>query len=331
MLRLHITAVFIGCLLDACFGDPLFLWHPVCGFGTMINWLEKKLRAYFPEGEKGERRAGTWLVILVLLAAGGVPFFILWVSYHVSFVFGIAVESILCYQMMAWHSLRKESMKVYRGFLNGDIEEARKAVSMIVGRDTKELTDIGITKAAVETVAENTSDGIIAPLISMVLFGGVGVYLYKAVNTMDSMVGYKSDRYLNFGRSAAKLDDLLNFIPARISAVLMIAAGSLCELLSGGKKNPVNPYNGKNGFRTWKRDRFNHKSPNSAQTESVCAGVLQIELAGNAWYFGKLYEKPVIGDSIRPVEYKDILRANVLMTVTYILAFIPVGCLFLFG
>lgn len=331
MLRLHIAAVLIGCLLDVCFGDPTFLWHPVCGFGTMINWLEKKLRAHFPEDEKGERRAGTWLVILVLLAAGGVPFFILWGCYHLSFVLGIAVESILCYQMMAWHSLRKESMKVYRGFLKGDIEEARKAVAMIVGRDTKELTDIGITKAAVETVAENTSDGIIAPLIYMALFGGVGVYLYKAVNTMDSMVGYKNDRYLNFGRSAAKLDDLLNFIPARISAVLMLAAGSLCQLILGGKRNPGNPYNGKNGFRIWKRDRFNHKSPNSAQTESVCAGVLQIELAGNAWYFGKLYEKPVIGDPIRPVEYKDIPRANVLMTVTYILALIPVGCLFLFG
>lgn len=321
MFNYHITAVLIGCFLDACFGDPLFLWHPVCGIGNLISWLEKKLRSVFPKDETGERQAGVWLVLLVLLAAGGFSFGLLSVSYSLSPIAGLAVESIMCYQMMAWHSLRKESMKVYRAFLKQDTEEARQAVSMIVGRDTKNLTDMGITKAAVETVAENTSDGVIAPLIFMTLFGGTGVFLYKAVNTMDSMVGYKNDRYLWFGRCAAKLDDLVNFVPARLSAFFMLAAGYLCQLFYGGK------YNGRNGFRIFKRDRFNHKSPNSAQTESACAGILQIELAGNAWYFGTLYEKPVIGDPVRAVEYEDILRANRLMTVTYILALIPVGIL----
>lgn len=319
MFKYHITAVLMGCFLDACFGDPLFLWHPVCAIGNLISWLEKKLRTVFPKNETGERQAGVWLVVLMLLAAGGLSFGLLFVSYGISPITGLVVESIMCYQMMAWHSLRKESMKVYHAFLKKDIEQARQAVSMIVGRDTKSLSDIGITKAAVETVAENTSDGVIAPLIFMTLFGGTGVFLYKAVNTMDSMVGYKNDRYLWFGRCAARLDDVVNFIPARISALLMMAAGFLCQLFSRGSF-----YCGKNGFRIWKRDRFNHKSPNSAQTESACAGILQIELAGNAWYFGTLYEKPVIGEPLRAVEYEDITRVNVLMTATYILALIPV-------
>ena len=318
MFKYHLTAVLIGCLLDACLGDPLFLWHPVCAIGNLISWLEKKLRFVFPKNETGERQAGVWLVVLVLLASGGISFALLSVSYSLSPIAGLAMESVMCYQMMAWHSLRKESMKVYRAFLKQNTEEARLAVSMIVGRDTDNLSDIGITKAAVETVAENTSDGVIAPLIFMTLFGGTGVFLYKAVNTMDSMVGYKNDRYLWFGRCAAKLDDLVNFVPARLSALFMLAAGWLCQLIYGEK------YNGRNGLYIWKRDRFNHKSPNSAQTESACAGILQIELAGNAWYFKTLYEKPVIGDPVRAVEYADIARANVLMTVTYILALVPV-------
>ncbi|MFV0239611.1 MAG: adenosylcobinamide-phosphate synthase CbiB [Lacrimispora sphenoides] len=328
MIRLHLAAVLTGCFLDLCFGDPRWLWHPVCGMGSLISWLEKKLREMFPKGEVGERRAGLWLVILVLLITGTVSGAILWTSYSFSPYVGFLIESIMCGQMMAWRSLREESMKVHKAFSNGDVEGARQAVSMIVGRDTKVLSEEGITKAAVETVAENTSDGIIAPLLFMALFGGVGVYLYKAVNTMDSMVGYKNDRYLWFGRAAAKLDDACNFIPARLSAALMIGAGYVCQLFYGIRKKR-NPYSGRNGLVIFKRDRFNHKSPNSAQTEAVCAGALQIQLAGNACYFGKLYEKPTIGDAVRPVEYEDIPRANCLMTVTYVLALIPVFLLFL--
>lgn len=329
MIRLHLTAVLAGCFLDMCIGDPRWLWHPVCGIGSLISWLEKKLRKAFPAGEREELAAGVWLVVLVLfitcILSGG----IVAAAYRISPCTGVLIEAVMCFQMMAWRSLGKESMKVCKALENGDVEEARHAVSMIVGRDTERLTDTGIAKAAIETVAENTSDGIIAPLLFMTLFGGPGVFLYKAVNTMDSMVGYKNDKYLWFGRAAARLDDVCNLIPARLSALFMIGAGYLCQLfyaLSGKKENP---YNGKNGYMIFKRDRFNHKSPNSAQTEAVCAGVLQIQLAGNAFYFGKLYEKPTIGDDIRPVEYGDIRRANRLMTVTYGLALIPVLLLFL--
>lgn len=328
MIRLHLAAVLAGCFLDLCFGDPRFLLHPVCGIGSLISWLEKKLRKRFPKGETGERRAGLWLVILVLLVTGALSGAILWTAYFLSPYAGFLIESVMCGQMMAWRSLREESMKVYKAFLSGDAEGARTAVSMIVGRDTKDLSEEGITKAAVETVAENTSDGIIAPLLYMALFGGVGVFLYKAVNTMDSMVGYKNERYLWFGRAAARLDDICNFIPARLSAALMIGAGYVCQLLYGIKRKG-NPYSGRNGLMIFKRDRFNHKSPNSAQTEAVCAGALQIQLAGNAYYFGKLYEKPTIGDPVKPVEYEDIPRANHLMTVTYVLGLIPVFLLFL--
>lgn len=323
MIRLHLFAVLAGCALDACFGDPRFLWHPVCAIGWLIAKLEAFLRCHFPKGEKGELKAGIWLVILVLTAAGAFSFGLLLAAYALSPMIGFGIEALMCGQMMAWRSLRTESMKVGKALMKGDIEGARTAVSMIVGRDTAALTDIGITKAAVETVAENTSDGILAPLFYMVLFGGVGIYLYKAVNTMDSMVGYKNDTYFWFGRAAARLDDFCNFIPARLSALLMLLAGYLCQLFY---RKPGNcPYSGQNGLRIFIRDRFNHKSPNSAQTEAVCAGVLQIQLAGNAWYFGTLYEKPFIGDAIRPVEYRDIQRANCLMTTAYVLALLIVA------
>ncbi|WP_124066727.1 adenosylcobinamide-phosphate synthase CbiB [Clostridium sp. E02] len=324
MIRLHLTAVLLGCFLDLCFGDPDWLWHPVCAIGSLINWLEKKLRNRFSKDRKGEQSSGLILVILVLLTTGGLSLGILMIAYMASPYVGLLMESLLCYQMMAWHSLKKESMKVYYAFQRQDLEGARYAVSMIVGRDTKELTDVGITKAAVETIAENTSDGIIAPFLFMVCFGGVGGALYKAVNTMDSMIGYQNERYLWFGRAAAKLDDIINYLPARISAGLMIGAGYICQFFHSLYEKKENPYSGSCGLRIFLRDRFNHKSPNSAQTEAVCAGVLQVELAGNARYFGTLYEKPTIGDPIRSIEYEDIRRANVLMSVTYLLALLPV-------
>ena len=324
MIRYHILAALAGCALDALFGDPRRIPHPVCGIGTLIAWLEARLRKWFPADAKSERRAGAVMVSSVLLITGLAAALILTAAYAVHPLAGLAVESVMCGQMMAWRSLRKESMKVYDALAAGDVEGARKAVSMIVGRDTASLSDLGITKAAVETVAENTSDGIIAPLFYMVLGGGTGIFLYKAVNTMDSMVGYKNDRYINFGRTAARLDDGCNYIPSRLSAFFMIAAGFLLEAAEGagrrlkkGDEAGIRHYSGTGGIRIFKRDRYNHKSPNSAQTESVCAGVLGIRLAGNACYFGRLYEKPTIGDADRPVEYADIRRANALMTGTY--------------
>ena len=214
----------------------------------------------------------------------------------------------MCYQMLAVKSLKDESMRVFEELKKGDLEGARYAVSMIVGRDTKALDEAGVTKAAVETVAENTSDGIIAPLFYMAIGGPVLMFFYKGVNTMDSMVGYKNEKYLNFGRYAAKFDDIMNYIPARISALLMIAASYVCG------------FDGKNAAKIYKRDRYNHASPNSAQTEAVMAGALDIQLAGNAYYFGKLYEKPTIGDDIRSVESQDIKRANCLLYVSSAMA-----------
>lgn len=222
----------------------------------------------------------------------------------------------MTYQILAVKCLKVESMKVYQSLTKEGIEEARKAVAMIVGRDTAVLDGTGVAKAAIETVAENTSDGVIAPMLYTALGGPVLGFLYKAVNTMDSMIGYKNEKYLNFGRTAAKLDDVCNYLPSRISAYLMIAAAYL-----GGSD-----FSGKGAYRIYKRDRRNHASPNSAQTESVCAGALGIQLAGDAVYFGKVVKKPHIGDDTRPVEYEDIRRANRLMYLTAWLG--ETGCLF---
>ena len=219
---------------------------------------------------------------------------------------GMVVEAVMTYQILAARCLQVESGKVWKQLKAGNVEAAREAVSMIVGRDTQNLTEEGVAKAAIETVAENTSDGVIAPMLYMALGGPVLGFLYKAVNTMDSMVGYKNDRYLHFGRAAAKLDDVVNFLPARISALLMIGAAFL-----SGKS-----YNGRQAWRIWHRDSRKHASPNSAQTESVCAGALEIQLAGDASYFGKVVKKPYIGDPKRQVEYEDIRRANRLMNRT---------------
>ena len=257
---------------------------------------------------KNERFGGAVMAICVLIICGGVPFAILFFAYRLNYFFGIAIESVICYFMLAAKSLKQAGMSVYKPLKNGDVDGARKSVSMIVGRDTESLDDIGITKAAVETVAENTSDGVIAPLIYMAIGGGVLGCVYKAINTMDSMVGYKNDRYINFGRFAAKLDDIANYIPSRISAYLMIFASKIVG------------YNSRNAYRIFKRDSRNHASPNSAQTESVVAGALEIQLAGDAYYFGKLYKKPFIGDSIKQIKYDNIADSIKLMYMTSVIS-----------
>lgn len=302
MITYHITAMVAGFLLDFLLGDPYWLPHPIRAIGSLIGWLEHKWN--HPE-EKNSRK-GTVMVLLVLAVTGSVTF-LLWAgAYRVHPLLGVVVESIMTYQILATKCLKTESMKVYDALQKQDLEAARKAVSMIVGRDTQSLDENGIAKAAIETVAENTSDGVIAPMLYTAIGGPVLGFLYKAVNTMDSMVGYKSERYLYFGRTAARLDDAVNYMPARISAVLMIAA---C-LLSGSD------YNTKKAWRIYRRDRYQHASPNSAQTEAVCAGALGIRLAGSASYFGKLVEKPYIGDAERAVETEDIKRANHLLYLT---------------
>ncbi len=225
---------------------------------------------------------------------------------------GVAAASLMCWQMYAAKGLRQESMKVYEALAADDREGARRAVSMIVGRDTSALDEEGIIKAAVETVAENTSDGVIAPMFFMTLAGPAGAYFYKSVNTMDSMIGYRNQKYEYFGKCAARLDDLLNFIPARISAILMIFAAAVCALFFKGESGRIDPAR---AMRIFLRDRHLHASPNSAQTESVCAGALGVKLAGPAVYFGRLHEKPFIGDAIRRIEKEDIRRANKMMYI----------------
>ena len=303
------AALFVGCVLDWVFGDPRYLPHPVRLMGRMITWLEGVLR---PRFVGRELTAGRILAAVMCLAWTIFPgaalallgAWLLSLPQPAGGIILVAVESCLCYQLLAARDLCHESMKVCRSMEAGDLEAARANVSMIVGRDTQPLDGAGILRAAVETVAENASDGVIAPLIFLALGGAPLGMLYKAVNTMDSMVGYKNDRYLYFGRAAARLDDALNFLPARIAGVLMCLGGAAAG------------YDGKNAWRIFRRDRKRHKSPNSAHTEAACAGALQLQLAGPNYYFGQLVDKPTIGDDQRPVEALDILRAGRILYAT---------------
>jgi adenosylcobinamide-phosphate synthase len=304
----RVSILLAAFLLDAVVGDPYWLPHPIRWIGNLIGFLDRRLRKCFPASPTGELLGGTVMALIVLLVSFGCAALLLTLCKQVNFALYWAVSVLLCCYMLAPRSLTVESGKVQHALENGTLEEARHAVSMIVGRDTACLDRAGVARAAVETVAENTSDGVIAPLLFMALFGPVGGVVYKAVNTMDSMVGYQNERYQYWGRFAAKLDDLLNFLPARISGVLMCAAAVLLRM------------DGKQAWKIFCRDRMNHKSPNSAQTEAACAGALQLQLGGSNYYFGTLVEKPTIGDPVREVTPQDIGRANRLMYGTALLA-----------
>ncbi|MEG1946385.1 MAG: adenosylcobinamide-phosphate synthase CbiB [Lachnospiraceae bacterium] len=297
----QMTALVLGLLLDAILGDPHGWWHPVIGMGTLITKTEQLVRKRCPKTKQGERVAGVILVLVVVVLSVLIPMVLLVAAYQTHIVLGILIEAVMCDTMLAAKSLKTESMKVWKALEEEDLAAGRRAVSMIVGRDTQNLDETGVISATVETVAENTSDGVIAPLLYMGLFGALGGFFYKAINTMDSMVGYKNETYRYFGTPAAKLDDVVNFIPARISGVVMILAAFLCGM------------DGKGAARIFKRDRLNHASPNSAETEAVMAGALGVQLAGDAWYFGVKHEKPTIGDARRKVERQDIARSNRLM------------------
>lgn len=309
-MRYGIYACIIGFILDLIVGDPHWIYHPIRLIGKLISSTEKLIRHCFPKTKTGERIGGIVLAIIVMIISTGIPLVLLIICYKTNVYLGIIIEGIFCYQLLATKSLKDESMKVYKALKDKDIEKARYAVSMIVGRDTKSLDEVGITKAAVETVAENTSDGSIAPLIAIIIGGAPLGFLYKSINTMDSMIGYKNDKYINIGRFAAKLDDVVNYIPARFSAYMMILSAYMLGM------------DGKNAYRIYKRDRYKHASPNSAHTESVCAGALRIRLAGDAYYFGKLHKKEYIGDALREIEIEDIKRANRLLYMCAFLSFV---------
>lgn len=302
-----VAAAFI---LDLIFGDPHFLPHPIRLIGLLISGSEKALRKVFPKNKSGEFTAGILLNIIVLAVSFVVPYYILqglnlvhpWLKY--------IAETLFCYQIFAGKSLKQESMRVYKHIKAGDLPNSRKYLSWIVGRDTESLDFKQITKAVIETIAENGSDGVIAPMIFMLIGGAPLGFLYKGVNTLDSMVGYKNEKYINFGKFSAIVDDIFNFIPARITGLAMVIGAFFIGL------------DGKNAWKMFLRDRHNHASPNSANPESACAGALNIQLAGDAYYFGKLYKKKTIGDDNRPVCPEDIVKSANLMYAASILSLI---------
>ena len=293
--------IIMGFILDLLIGDPYFLPHPIRLIGRVIQIMENILRRSFPKDAMGEKYAGISLAILVPAIIYFGYSLILMLASTLPQGLYISLQVWLCYQLLAARCLADESNKVRLALLDDDIEQARKAVSMIVGRDTDSLDAIGITKAAIETIAENLADAEIAPLFFLVLGGIPLMACYKAVNTLDSMVGYKNEKYFYFGWASAKLDDLWNYLPARISGILIIISAFFLG------------YDGQNAWRIFWRDRYQHKSPNSAQSEAACAGALSLQLAGPISYGGIKQSKPTIGDAQRLAQPDDILRANKLM------------------
>ena len=366
-LLLFELSIIFGFLLDLLLADPEKLPHPVVIIGKGISFLEKHLRQIFPDTPEGRRAGGAVMAVLIpvttFIVTAGLCI-LAWIIHPLVF---FLLHTLWCWQAVAIRGLAKEAKNVYRCLTADGADEAqesenaadenaqtqadeaipisrliaaRKAVSRIVGRDTQALDAAGVTRAAVETVAENYSDGVIAPYFYM-MFGGAPLALtYKSVNTMDSMVGYKNETYIDFGRVPAHLDDAAGYIPARLGALIWILAAAtvtsgvrrrFAEISSNtavaGASNLAAEEAGRNeveaaalksapvfgmkgAWRIWRRDNRNHASPNSAQTESACAGALGVQLAGPAYYFGEFYDKPTIGDALRPIEPEDILRTN---------------------
>ena len=305
-----LLAAVCGFVLDLALGDPAWMPHPVVFMGRCIARLETALRRAFPATPKGELAAGCVLAAVLPLGTLAVTGLVVWLCGRVHPALGFVLQTVWCWQALAMRGLRDESRNVQRALTGDTLDAARKAVGRIVGRDTAALTDAGVTKAAVETVAENFADGVMAPMLYMFLGGAPLALCYKSINTMDSMVGYKNDRYLYFGRAAARLDDAASYLPARLAALLLVVAAALTGQSAAG------------AFRIWRRDRRCHASPNSAQTEAAMAGALGVQLAGPAYYFGKRYEKPTIGDDLRPIEPADIARAGRMLYAAGFLAMI---------
>lgn len=303
--------IVIGYILDMVIGDPQNSYHPIRYIGKLAQSMEKLWRHVF---SKKQKLAGlfSWLSIVIITFL--ITLGIVVISNIINPILGTVVSGILIYFCISAKGLKVEGLKVINILESGDIVRARKQLSYIVGRDTENLDEEAIVRAVVETVAENMSDGIIAPLIFAGLGGAPLAFLYKAVNTCDSMFGYKNDKYKDFGFVSAKLDDVFNYIPARITAYLIVLASWILRM------------NYKNSFKIYKRDRYNHSSPNSAHPEAAVAGALGIRLGGANYYFGKLVEKPTIGDFISKIKIDHVYKTNnILMLVSFLGMIISVG------
>ena len=303
-----VYAALCGFVIDLLLGDPAWMPHPVVFMGRCISALEKLLRRIFPKTPKGELAGGVILAAVLPLGTLALTGLCVWGLGLIHPALSFALQVLWCWQALAAKGLRQESDNVRRALVTGTLDDARKAVSRIVGRDTAALSREGVIRAAVETVAENFSDGVVAPLFWMLIGGAPLALAYKAVHTMDRLVGYNHDRYLYVGRAAAKLDDAANWLPSRLAALLLVAAA------------PLTGQNAGRAFAIWRRDRRKHASPNSAQTESAMAGALGVRLAGPASYFGKIHQKPWIGDDTRPIEPEDITRAGRMLYAGSVLA-----------
>ncbi|MCM2359801.1 MAG: adenosylcobinamide-phosphate synthase CbiB [Geobacteraceae bacterium] len=292
-----VSIILAAVLLDLLLGDPRWLPHPVVWIGRLITALEKMLRRLVPN----ERAGGVLLLVLTVAMTSGLALAVLKGAYAVSPYAGFAVAVVLAYTTLAARSLHGESQLVADALTRGDTAEARRYLSCIVGRDTEGLDEAEIWRATVETVAENSSDGVIAPLFYLMLGGPVLALAYKAVNTLDSMVGYRNERYLRFGWASARFDDLANWLPARLTGFLMVLAAPLLGLSAS------------EAWRVMRRDGRNHSSPNSGIPEAAAAGALRVRLGGTNRYFGKPVAKPTIGDALRPLSWEAYRGAVRLM------------------
>lgn len=310
----NILIMILGYIMDLVFGDPYWFPHPVRFIGKLISKTEKFIRKH-AKSEKSLKYWGIlmWLVPVVTTAL--VTALIVKITSFNKYV-EIFVSAFIIYTTLSTKCLKDEATKIYNVLETGDIKKSREQLSYIVGRDTTNLSQSEIIRATVETVAENTVDGTISPMFYGFLFGPVGAMTYKAINTLDSMVGYKNDKYLNLGCVSAKLDDVANFIPARLTAIFMPLGAFLCGM------------NGANSFKIAIRDRKNHKSPNCAFAEGAAAGAIGIQLGGTNIYFGKEVYKPTIGDKKRELENYDIVRMNKLMYATTANALLILSALF---
>lgn len=308
MISLTISVMVIAYILDLIIGDPYSFPHPVRFIGNLIRFVETKIRNIAKT--KKQLKIGGFILWIVTVGTTITVTSLILNIFMVSKILYMIISSVILYTTLSTKCLADEAKKIYEVLKMGDIEKSRKQLSYIVGRDTTSLNEQEIIRATVETVAENTVDGIIAPMMYGFIGGPVLAMSYKAINTLDSMVGYKNEKYGDLGFASAKIDDIANFIPARITPFFMMIA----SLLLG--------FNAKESIHIAIRDRKNHKSPNCAYSEGAVAGALEVQLGGTNMYFGKEVYKPTIGEKHRELEIEDIIRTNKIMYATSFVALI---------